>query len=140
MREQFKENILPIFFGVSACSWMPHWACHYYRLETGSTFVVGSWSFSPMDSYLNLVIYSLLIVLNLMSISIVSLRIAASLISGLLHIIIGSIHVYRLWNPFPFEVFGYEWSRNSSLREVAIIVPFGIVCLYVASRLSFKKS
>jgi hypothetical protein len=93
-----------------------------------------------MDSYLSLLIYASLIALNLLSVGIVRLRIPASLISGLLHVIIGSIHVYRLCHPFPFEVFGYTWSNSASLREVAIVVPFGILCLYVASILSFKKS
>ena len=140
MKEQFKENIIPLFFGLSACSWMPHWACHYYRLETGTSFVVGSWSFTSTDSYVSLFIYTLLIALNLMSIGILKLRVSALMTSGLLHITIGSIHVYRLWHPFPFEVFGYTWTQSASLREVAIVVPFGLVCLYVASTLFARKS
>ena len=40
-----KNTWIPVFFAVAACSWMPNWACHYYRLETGSSFVVGSWEF-----------------------------------------------------------------------------------------------
>jgi hypothetical protein len=138
MKKLLKENIFPVFFGFCACSWMPHWACHYYRLETGTSFVVGSWSFSPFESSISLVIYSLLIALNLTAIGVVQLRITASVISGLLHTAIGAVHVYRLWHPFPFEVFGYQWSQSASLREVAIVVPFGVLCFYVASR--FKKS
>jgi hypothetical protein len=140
MIEQSKRNILIVFFGLSACSWMPHWACHYYRLETGSSFVVGSWSFSSTDSYVSLAIYSLLIANNLLSIAFITLRISASLLSGLLHLTIGSIHLYRLWHPFPFEVFGYTWSHSASLRETAIVVPFGVLCIYVATDLLFKKS
>lgn len=140
MRELDKGNIIRIFFGLSACSWMPHWACHYYRLETGSSFVVGSWSFSSTDSYVSLVIYSLLIALNLLAITFCTLRISASLISGLLHITIGSIHLYRLWHPFPFEVLGYTWTHSASLREAAIVVPFGVLCISAAVNLLFKKS
>jgi len=39
---QVRESWRQIFFAIAACSWMPHWACHYYRLETNSSFVVGS--------------------------------------------------------------------------------------------------
>ena len=126
---------LPFFFSLSACSWMPHWACHYYRLETGSSFVVGSWSFSLFDSYVSMVVYSTLILLNLVSVVTVKPRITAAAFSGVLHVGIGLLHVYRLWSPFRFEVFGYAWSWSASLREVAIVLPFGLLCLYIAWRL-----
>src|SRR5438874_2352981 len=51
MRESWRRT----FFAVAACSWMPHWSCHYYRLETGSSFVARSnnrdsiWSVMPLD-------------------------------------------------------------------------------------------
>jgi hypothetical protein len=140
MRDLYKGKLIGIFFGLSACSWMPHWACHYYRLETGSSFVVGIWSFSSTDSYVSLVIYSLLIALNLLSITFFTFRTSASLITGLLHCTIGSIHLYRLWHPFPFDVMGYMWTYSASAREAAIVVPFGVLCMYVASNLRFKKS
>ena len=60
-----RERWLRVFFGVAACSWMPHWSCHYYRLETGSSFVVGSWEFSPTASAVHMLVYTLLIALNL---------------------------------------------------------------------------
>ena len=129
---RLKESIFPLFFALSACSWVPHWACHYYRLETGSSFVVGSWSFSTMDSYISLVVYSTLIGLNVLAVGITKFRVSTALVSGLLHLVIGSLHIYRLWSPFTFEVFGYEWSLGASLREVLIVVPFGILCLVVA--------
>jgi hypothetical protein len=47
---------------------MPHWSCHYYRLETGSNFVVGSWEFSRFDSAVSLLIYTAFIVINLIAI------------------------------------------------------------------------
>ena len=139
MRELIGRNI-PVFFGLSACSWVPHWACHYYRLETGTSFIVGSWSFSPTESFVSLVIYGLLIAVNLMAISILSLRIPASLVTGLGHAFIGSLHVYRLFDPFPFEVFGYTWSSGASLREVLIVLTFGVFSLYVALRLLRSRS
>jgi hypothetical protein len=69
---------LRIFFGLAACSWMPHWACHYYRLETQSTFIVGSWAFSFTDCVVSLFIYSILIAVNLLSISAEKFRIVAA--------------------------------------------------------------
>jgi len=140
MKTILRNEVLAILFGLSACSWVPHWACHYYRLETESTFVVGNWSFSSTDSIASLLVYGSLIVLNLVSISVSKLRVSASLITGLCHVIIGSIHLYRLWNPFTFEVFGYTWSYGASVREVVIVVPFGLLCLFVASKLHHQKA
>lgn len=125
-------RFLRIFFGVAACSWMPHWACHYYRLETHSSFVVGSWAFSSTDSVVSLFIYSFLIGLNLVAIQAEQFRLAAAALSGIGHLIIGSLHAYRLLYPFTFEVFGYSWSYAASLREVLIVVPFSLLSLFVA--------
>jgi hypothetical protein len=121
-----------LFFAVMACSWMPHWACHYYRLETNSSFAVGSWEFSRTDSYLSLFVYSVLICLCLVSIVNVKTRYATALSSGILHSVIGLLHVVRLLNPFRFVVFGYDWPLSASLREVFIVLTFGIACLVVA--------
>lgn len=111
---------------------MPHWSCHYYRLETGSSFVVGSWEFSRLDSAASLFIYTALISINLFAIVRLSWRRATAILSGLLHLFIGGLHVYRLFNPFRFEVFGYYWSQSASLREVMILIPFGLICLWMA--------
>ena len=123
---------LRIFYGLSACSWVPHWACHYYRLETHSSFVVGSWAFSSFDSVVSLVIYSVLIALNLLAISARRCQILAAALTGTGHLSIGSLHVYRLLHPFTFEVFGYSWSYGASLREVLMVVPFGLLSSFVA--------
>jgi len=40
----------------------------FYRLETHSGFVVGSWAFSSTDSIVSLLIYSLLVALNVLAI------------------------------------------------------------------------
>lgn len=125
-------GFLRIFFGVAACSWMPHWACHYYRLETHSSFVVGSWAFSSTDSVVSLFLYSLLIALNLVAIQAEQFRLTAAALSGVSHLIIGALHAYRLLYPFTFEVFGYSWSYAASLREVLIVVPFSLLSLFVA--------
>ena len=111
---------------------MPHWACHYYRLETHSTFVVGSWAFSSFDSVVSIVIYSVLIALNLLAISGGRYQIIAAALTGIGHLTLGSLHVYRLTHPFTFEVFDYSWSYGASLREVLILVPFGLLSLFVA--------
>jgi len=132
------KKFLGIFFGVAACSWMPHWACHYYRLETNSTFVVGSWAFSVVDSTISLLIYSVLIAINLVSISVEKYRIIAATITGIGHLSLGLLHVYRLLRPFTFEVFGYSWSYGASLREVMMVVPFGLFSLFVAWLLQSK--
>ena len=126
------HKLLRVFYGLSACSWMPHWACHYYRLETKSTFVVGTWSFSSTDSVLALIAYSVLVAINLASISVEKLRSAAAGLSGICHLSLGLLHAYRLVRPFTFEVFGYSWSYGASLREVLIVVPFSLLSLYVA--------
>ena len=126
------QALLRIFFGLAACSWMPHWACHYYRLETQSAFVVGSWTFSPVDSSISLLIYSALVALNLLSISVERCRVLAAAVTGIGHLALGSLHVYRLLQPFRFEVFGYPWSAAASLREALIVIPFGLLSLFVA--------
>jgi len=125
-------RFLRIFYGVAACSWMPHWACHYYRLETHSAFVVGSWAFSSTDSIVSLLIYSLLVALNLLAIHSEKYRIIAAALTGIGHLSIGSLHAYRLLYPFTFEVFGYSWTYAASLREFLISVPFGALSLFVA--------
>lgn len=131
---------LKIFFALSACSWVPHWACHYYRLETHSTFVVGSWSFSVADSVIALVIYSVLITLNLLAVSGGRYQIVAAALSGIGHLSLGLLHIYRLVHPFRFEVFGYSWSYGASLREALIVVPFGLLSSFVAIRISINDS
>jgi hypothetical protein len=125
-------RFLRIFYGVAACSWMPHWACHYYRLETHSSFVVGSWAFSDTDSIVSLLVYSLLVALNLLAIHTQRVWIMAAALTGIGHLILGSLHIYRLLYPFTFEVFGYSWPRGASLREVLIVIPFGLLSLFVA--------
>ena len=132
MQTSIRKSWLQLFFGFAACSWVPHWSCHYYRLETGSSFVVGSWEFSRLDSAASLVVYTILIGINLVAISSLQWRRSAALLSGLLHLAIGSLHVYRLVLPFRFEVFGYTWPRGASFREAIIVIPFGILCLWVA--------
>lgn len=118
---------------------MPHWACHYYRLETHSTFVVGSWAFSFFDSVVSLVIYSLLIALNLLAISAGRYQILAAALTGIGHLSIGLLHGYRLLHPFTFEVFGYSWTYGASLREVLIVVPFGILSAFVATAIKIES-
>ncbi len=111
---------------------MPHWSCHYYRLETGSSFIVGDLNFSAWGSVFSMFIYSVLIIFNLSAISYPKARFIAALTSGILHLTLGFIHITRFINPFTFEVFGYEWSLGSSLREVIIVFPFGIACIAMA--------
>lgn len=129
-------SFLRIFFGIAACSWMPHWSCHYYRLETHSSFVVGSWSFSPTDSVISLFIYGGLIGFNLLAINRERYRFVAAVLTGIGHLSIGSLHTYRLFYPFTFEVFGYSWRYGSSLREAIISVSFAALSLLVAFRLA----
>jgi len=111
---------------------MPHWACHYYRLETHSSFVVGSWAFSVGDSIVSLLVYSALIILNLTAIPFERCRLLAAALTAFGHLGIGSLHVYRLLYPFAFEVFGYSWSYGASLREALIVLPVGLLSLVVA--------
>jgi hypothetical protein len=132
------KRFLRIFFGLAACSWMPHWACHYYRLETQSTFIVGSWAFSFADSVVSLLIYSILIAVNLLSISAEKFRIVAATLTGIGHLSLGLLHAYRLLYPFTFVVFGYSWTRGASLRESLLVVPFGLLSLFLAVAIKRK--
>ena len=132
MHMNLRESWLKVFFALAACSWMPHWSCHYYRLETGSSFVVGTWDFSSYDSVVALSIYSILIGANLVAVVRLQMRLPAAISSGLLHLAIGGLHVYRLVFPFRFEVFGYTWSQQASLREAIIVIPFGVLCVWIA--------
>lgn len=137
MRPVVDGWFLRIFFGIAACSWMPHWACHYFRLETHSGFVVGSWAFSTTDSVASILIYTGLVALNLLAIHKEKCRFVAAILTGIGHLSIGSLHAFRLVHPFTFEVFGYPWSSGASLREAIITIPFGALSLFVA--LSVKK-
>lgn len=117
---------------------MPHWACHYYRLETESTFVVGSWAFSYTDSIVSLLVYTLLVAINLISIAATKYRFAAAALTGVGHLSLGILHAYRLVSPFTFEVFGYRWSYGASLREALIVIPFGLFAMFVAFSLRMR--
>ena len=127
-----RETWLRVFFGVAACSWMPHWSCHYYRLETGSSFVVGSWEFSPVASAVHMLLYTGLIGLNLAAIVNLPLRPWSAALSGLLHLTIAAVHAVRLVRPFRFEVFDLPWPWSASVREIVMVGGFGIACLAVA--------
>ena len=131
-------RFLRIFYAVAACSWMPHWSCHYYRLETHSGFVVGSWAFSSTDSVVALLIYSLLVAINVLAIQNEKYRLIAAALTGSGHLGLGLLHAYRLVYPFTFEVLGYSWSFGASLREVLIVVPFGLLSLFVAIALKAR--
>src|SRR2546421_11283968 len=91
MHMNLRESWLKVFFALAACSWMPHWSCHYYRLETGSSFVVGSWDFSRFDSVIALTIYSILIGMNLIAVVRLRMQLLAAISSGLLHLAIGGL-------------------------------------------------
>jgi hypothetical protein len=67
-----------------------------------------------IDSVVSLVIYSALIAINLIAIVRVAHRSIAGILSGVLHLSIGVLHVYRLIKPFRFEVFGHPWPLNAS--------------------------
>lgn len=121
-----------VFFAIAACSWMPHWACHYYRLETNSSFVVGSWEFTTLESAVSLLIYTALIAINVIAIVREAQRTIAGILSGVLHLSIGGLHTYRLIKPFRFEVFSHAWPLAASLREAVILAPFGLLCLWMA--------
>ena len=95
--------------------------------------MVGSWAFSSTDSVVSLLVYSVLVALSLLSISVETYRVPAAALTGIGHLILGSLHAYRLVHPFAFEVFGYPWTYGASLREVLIVFPFGMLSLFVAA-------
>ena len=111
---------IPLLFALLACSWVPHFTCHYYRLETGSSFVVGQWQFSRGHSVIMTGIYSLLVLLGLTAIMRPEVRLPLVIGSAFLHGALAFLHLYRLNRWFRFEVLGYPWSRQSSIRESLI--------------------
>jgi hypothetical protein len=115
-------------------------ACHYYRLETRSSFIVGSWAFSFRESVASLLIYSLLVGFSLIAIQAERYRFIVAAISGMGHLSLGALHVYRLIYPFTFEVFGYSWSYGASLREALIVLPFGMVSTVIAIAMQIETS
>ena len=129
----------PLFFAVGACSWVPHWSCHYYRLETGSSFTVGSWQYTPRESVVAMAVYALLIAANLAATVAPRSRVPVAFLSGLLHLGFAGLHSYRLFRPFRFEVFGYPWSLSASTREALILAVFGVLSLVVAQRLRHER-
>jgi hypothetical protein len=125
------EKLTKIFFAISACSWMPHWSCHYYKIETNSPFIVGPIEYTNTASIISMVVYSVFIGMNLISIISDKYRIPSSLITGIFHLAIAGLHVIRIINPFPFVVFGYSWSLSASLRESIIVGIWGLLSIYV---------
>ena len=143
MRVRVLSQDLPrseVFFALTACSWMPHWACHFFRLGTGSTFVVGSWTFSRLDSEISLIIYGALALLNLLAVTRADLRIAAALVSASGHSCIGLLHLIRLFHPFRFEILGHPWPLGASAVQSVVLLLLAILCFLAAAiRLRTKE-
>src|SRR3989442_9767765 len=133
MHMNLRESWLRVFFALAACSWMPHWSCHYYRLETGSSFVVGTWDFSSYDSVVALSIYSILIGANLVAVVRLQMQMPAAISSGLLHLAIGGLHADRLLVPLRFGTFGLPWPRPGFFDRPVNLIPVGDLCLWIAS-------
>jgi hypothetical protein len=139
MNTIFKDGLFQaLFFILIALSFMPHWACHYYRLETGSSFIIGSWSFSPLDSWISLLFYSILVLMNVVSWFFINVRLSTAIVSGCVHTLIGLLHAFRLIHPFRFEVFNLDWPLNSSFREALILLPLGMLC-FIMARVNYKE-
>ncbi|MBI3448326.1 MAG: hypothetical protein HY049_05350 [Acidobacteria bacterium] len=128
---QTPDRSLSVFFTISACSWMPHWACHFFRLGTGSTFAVGSWSFSALDSAVSLGVYGIIVLINILATTHTGFRPAAAFTSGLGHLGIGAVHVWRLISPFRFEILGQSWPLSASAVQATILLPFSLLCFLV---------
>jgi hypothetical protein len=92
----------------------------------------GKLGLQPYRQVISMVVYSALVVLNILAVTKLGLRPIAALASGLLHLTLGTLHIARLIHPFRSEVLGHPWPLASSLREVLIVVPFGLACLAVA--------
>jgi hypothetical protein len=92
-----------------------------------------------VDSSVSLIIYSALVTLNLLAISAERYWVIAAALTGIGHLAIGSLHTYRLMHPFTFEVFGYSWTSGASLREALIVIPFGLLSLFVAISVRTEK-
>jgi hypothetical protein len=125
----------PFLFAFLACSWVPHAACHYYLLETSSRFAVGSVEYAPIHSAFSLLLYGALAALNLVCVVYEKPRLAAVLLSAAGHSALGLLHAWRLTHFFRFEVFGYPWAWDSSLREAIMELSLGAFCFWLAWRL-----
>jgi len=125
---------IPVCFFLAACFWVPHWWSHYRQFGTQRVFGRRPWDFMPGDSWGALVVYGLLIIANLSSVWAPSWRWASAVASGVLAMSLGSLQFYRLWKPFPFEIFGYSWSREGSVLEAMAVTAFGAAFFVVAHR------
>ena len=137
-KNKTEQMWIQTFFAVAAISWMPHLSCHYYRLETGSTFILGNLNFSVFASILFMAFYLVLIIINIAAITQEPIRFIGAISSGIFHISFGLLHIIRLIIGFNFEVFGYEWSMGSSLREILFVLPFGIICILISIKVRQK--
>jgi hypothetical protein len=126
------ERTVDLLFAIAACSWLPHLSCHYYRLETDSSFVVGAVEFTRSGSMAMMLVYGTLSTSNLCALVYPQVRFASLLITGSLHSVLGLLHLYRLIYPFTFIVFGYAWTSASSLREAIMALLFGVLCVCIA--------
>jgi hypothetical protein len=93
---------------------------------------VESWRFTPAESLISIMGYTLLAGAAAAAIVLRGWRFPVAAVSGVAHLAIGCLHGYRLLRPFRFEVFGYEWPLGASLREAAIVGSFGAVSLWFA--------
>ena len=125
-----------VFFALTACSWVPHWTCHYFRLGTNSSFIVADWTFTKLHSEISLACYAVLVALNILAIVRTGLRLFAAGLSGVGHTCIGALHLFRLVRPFPFLILGQPWSLTASAIQAGILLPYGILCLAIAFNLN----
>jgi hypothetical protein len=122
-----QEKSIALINSVLACSWLPHWSCHYYTLETHTQFIVNDYTYTRTDSYLSLILYSVLSGLNILSINYKGLRRVSWSLTACGHLSISTFHIFRLLYGFPFIVFDQLWPISASLRETLIILPLGLL-------------
>lgn len=133
------RRLVSIFFGASACSWMPHAALHYHRLETKSSFIIGTHVMTRRESYAALFILLLLVGFNLACIRIRSLRGTVALFSGLGHTLTGCGLILLLFDRTPLVVLDYAWTRGASFRLALLVLPFGLISLALGAWLSIWR-
>lgn len=130
----WKEKLwLPLFFGIAACSWMPHWACHYYWIETHSSFTAGRWVFSRSESLVALVASSGLVLMNLLGVVWARPRAWFAVITGVGHLAIGAAHTAGPIWPSGFDVFNHLWPVVTSTQGVVAVIAFGGLSCVVAA-------
>ena len=121
-------------WAILSCTYMPHLSCHYYKLATNSSFIVGNWQMDLKDSIILIIFYFLLISGCILSIICRQIRKPIGIIAIAVHSSLGIIHLLRIAYPFKFKIFNIEWPMHSSILEVILSIPCALLAIFLLSK------